>query len=461
MTIADAASLLQSRKVSPVELTAQALEKIAELNPRLNAFITVTAEFAEQQARTAESEIMAGNYRGPLHGIPVAVKDLFYTRGIRTTAGSKILADFVPEFDATAVEKLRNAGAVLLGKTALHEFAYGMVNNNPHYGFTRNPWAPERTPGGSSGGSAVAVATGMAFSALGTDTGGSVRIPASFCGVAGLKPTFGRVSSYGVYPLGYTMDHVGPLARSVQDVAIVYRAIAGYDPQDDLSVDRPFDEVRLGGSIKGLRIGVLEDYFFERLQPEVERSVREAARVLRTLGASVTSVSLAGLADLTEAGRISLLAEAYHLHKQHLEERPGDIGDDVRLLIEQGTQVTATDYIRAQLVRQKIRRALEELLQRVDLILTPTTAITAFPFEMTTVTVGGQQEGARIAGTRLTRPFNASGHPALSVCCGFDSDALPIGLQIVGKLWDEATVLQAGYAYEQATEWNKRRPGDR
>ncbi len=466
LTIADAAALLQGRKVSPVELTTEALDRIAQLNPRLNAFLTVTEKLAKEQARAAETEIMAGNYRGPLHGIPIAVKDLFFTRGIRTTAGSKILANFVPDFDATCVEKLREAGAVLLGKTALHEFAYGMMNNNPHYGFTRNPWDPQRTPGGSSGGSAVAVATGMAFSALGTDTGGSIRIPSSFCGVAGLKPTFGRVSCHGVYPLGYTMDHAGPLARTVQDVVIVYRAIAGYDPKDDFSVDRDFDEIHLTSSLTNqsrdregaVKVGVLEDYFFDRLQPEVERAVRESARVLEHLGAQVSSVSLPGMFELTEAGRISLAAEAYLLHKKDLEEHADDLGQDVRLLIEQGKDVTASDYVSAQLVRHKFRRRLEQLFQEVDVIVTPSTAITAFPFDMTKVAIGGHEEGARTAGTRLTRPFNASGHPALSVCCGFDDQGLPIGLQIVGKLWDEATVLQVGYAYEQATEWHKRRP---
>ncbi len=466
MTIADAASLLQSKKISPVELATQALDRIAQLNPKLNAFLTVTSDLAMQQARAAEAEIMAGRYRGPLHGVPVAVKDLFYTRGIRTTAGSKILADFVPDYDATAVEKLREAGAVLLGKTALHEFAFGMMNNNPHYGFTRNPWAPDRTPGGSSGGSAVAVATGMSFAALGTDTGGSIRIPASFCGVAGLKPTFGRVSCYGVYPLGYTMDHVGPLARTVQDVALTYRALAGYDPKDVFSVDRAFDDVNLSEPLsqqsrdrKGaVRIGILEDYFFDRLQPEVEQQVRAAARTLEVLGAYVTSVSLKGLDELTEAGRVSLAVEAYHLHKADLERRAADIGADVKALIEQGIPITATEYVSAQLIRYKMRRALDELFQQVDLIITPTTAVTAFPFDMTTVTVGGTQEGSRAAGTRLTRPLNASGHPALSVCCGFDNAGMPVGLQIAGKFWDEATVLQAGYAYEQATEWHKKRP---
>ncbi|MBI4463918.1 MAG: Asp-tRNA(Asn)/Glu-tRNA(Gln) amidotransferase GatCAB subunit A, partial [Acidobacteria bacterium] len=301
MSLADISTLIHAKQVSPVEVTAQALERITQLNPRLNAFLTITDDLAKEQARAAEAEILAGHYRGPLHGVPVAVKDLFYTRGVRTTAGSKILANFVPDFDATVVEKLHQAGAVLVGKTALHEFAYGVTNDNPHFGPTRNPWNPQRTSGGSSGGSGVAVASGMVFAALGSDTGGSIRIPASFCGVTGLKPTFGGVSLHGVFPLGYTLDHVGPLARTVEDAALVYRAIAGFDPQDSFAVDRPVGEISLTTSLAkqgrdepgspapseamgwregAVKVGVPEDYFFDFLEPEIERAVRQALRVL-------------------------------------------------------------------------------------------------------------------------------------------------------------------------------------
>jgi len=458
MTIAEVSALLRGRKVSPVELAKEALDRIAQLNPRLNAFLTVTDELALEQARTAESEIAAGNYRGPLHGIPVAVKDLFFTRGVRTTAGSKIFADFVPDFDSTVVAKLREAGAVLVGKTALHELAYGVTNDNPHYGPTRNPWNPAHTPGGSSGGSGAAVATGMAFAAMGTDTGGSIRIPASFCGVAGLKPTFGRVSVHGVFPLGYTLDHMGPLARTVEDVALVYDAIAGYDFQDDFSVDCPVREVRFRKKLNGIRVGIIEDYFFDHVHPEVEREVREALRVLTNLGAQAMPVELPAMADLTEASRVTLLAEAYVLHKKNLEDHPNDFGKDVKLLVERGRDANAPDYIAAQLARYKFRRRLEQLFQQVDVLVTPTTPLTAFPIGVTKLTLAGREEDARGASTRFTRCFNATGHPSLSLCCGFDGEGLPVGLQIVGKLWDEATVLQVGYAYEQATEWHKRRP---
>ena len=451
-------SLIQSRQISPVELTAETLERIAQLNPRLNAFLTVTDELAKEQARAAEAEILAGNYRGPLHGVPVAVKDLFFTRGVRTTAGSKILANFVPDFDSTVVEKLRQAGAVLVGKTALHELAYGVTNDNPHFGPTRNPWNPERTSGGSSGGSGVAVASGMAFAALGTDTGGSIRIPASFCGVAGLKPTFGRVSLHGVLPLGHTLDHVGPLARTAEDTAVVYDAIAGFDPQDDFSVDRQVREVRFKKAMGRCRVAFPEDYFFDRVQPEVERVVRQALGVFEKLGARVIPVKLPGMAELTEASRVSLLAEAYGVHKNDLENHSDDLGRDVKLLLERGREVTALDYVNAQLARQRFRRQLQQLFQAVDVLVTPTSPLTAFPIGVTKVTLAAQEEDARTAATRFTRCFNATGNPALSLCCGYDGEGLPVGLQIVGKWWDEATVLQVGYAYEQATEWHQRRP---
>ena len=458
MTLADVAALIRTKQVSPVEVTTQALERIERLNPRLNAFWTVTAELARKQARAAETEIAKGEYRGPLHGVPIGLKDLIFTRGIRTTAGSKIMRDFVPNSDATVVEKLRQAGAVLVGKTALHEFAYGMTNDNPHFGPTRNPWNPERISGGSSGGSGVAVATGMVFAALGTDTGGSIRIPASFCGIAGLKPTHGRVSLHDVYPLGYTLDHLGPLARTVVDVGLVYQVIAGFDPKDAFSVDHVLGEVGLKKSLSGVRVGVPSDYFFDCVQPDVERLVRKAVEVMEDLGAVVTSASLPGMMALTEASRITLLAEAYVVHKQHLESHPDDLGRDVKLLIERGKEVSGADYVRMQLTRYRARRQLEQLFHDVDVIVTPATPLTAFPIGETKVTICGKEEDGRTAGTRLLRGFNATGHPALSVCCGFTNQGLPAGLQIVSRLWDEAAVLQAGYAYEQATEWHKRRP---
>ncbi|MCZ6753065.1 MAG: amidase [Acidobacteria bacterium] len=473
LSIVELSALIQSKQVSPVEVTAEVVERIRERNLCLNAFVTVTAELAEEQARAAEQEILRGNYRGPLHGVPVAVKDMMYTRGVRTTAGSKILAEFVPDSDATVVARLRQAGAVLVGKTALHEFAYGITNDNPHYGPTRNPWNRERSSGGSSGGSGVAVAAGMSFAALGTDTGGSIRIPASFCGVAGLKPTFGRVSLHGILPLGYTLDHAGPLARTVEDVSLVYQAIAGFDPNDKYSADCSVGEIRLhtlfpNVSLPGrgresvVRVGVPKDYFFDSLQPDVERLVRQAIRVLEKLGARVIPVEFPGMADLTAASRTSLLVEAAAVHRKNLETHSGDFGADVKTLLEKGREVSAAEYVDAQLTRRRFSRQFERLFQQVDLLVTPATPLTAFPVGETKVVFGEKgkerEEDTRAAATRLLRAFNASGHPALSVCCGFDGHELPVGLQIVGRLFEEAAVLQCGHAYEQATDWHQRKP---
>jgi len=461
-SLADVAALIRSKEVSPVEVTDAALARIEKLNPKLNAIWTVTADLARRQARAAETEIVKGEYRGPLHGVPVALKDLVYTRGIRTTAGSKILADFVPDYDATIVEKLREAGAVLVGKTALHEFAYGITNVNPHYGPTRNPWNPERVSGGSSGGSGVAVATGMCYGAIGTDTGGSIRIPASFCGVAGLKPTHGRVSLYGVYPLGYTLDHVGPMARHVVDVGLLYQIIAGFDPKDEFSEDRESGEIGLRKSLKGLLVGIPTEYFFDSLQPEVETLVRQAAGVMEEHGAELVPVTIPGIADVTEANLTLLAAEAYAGHKDHLENRAEDMGADVRHRIERGRKVSGEDYVKAHLVRMRVRRELQEVFGEVNVILTPATPLTAFPIAGVSSEAPMQADDKtiklRAASTQFLRGFNATGHPALAICCGFDSEGLPVGIQIVGGLWDEATVLHIGYAYEQATDWHTRRP---
>lgn len=460
LALADVAALIRSRQVSPVEVTEAALQRIERLNPRLNALWTVTTELAREQARAAETEIAKGDYRGPLHGVPVALKDLIYTRGVRTTAGSRILADFVPEYDATVVEKLRAAGAVLVGKAALHEFAFGITNNNPHFGPTRNPWDPERSSGGSSGGSGVAVASGMCYGALGTDTGGSIRIPASFCGVAGLKPTRGRVSLYGVYPLGFSLDHAGPMARTVVDVGLLYQILSGFDPRDAFSEERPLGEIGLTKSLQGVRVGVPENFFFDAVEPEVERLVRQAARLLEEAGAAVLPVAVPGIAELTQASSLTLQAEAWYQHKEHVETRPQDLGDDVRQRLEASREVSGYDYVKAQATRARLRRELEVMFQAVDVIVTPATPTTAFAIGATAVRIRGQEEAVGAAATRLLRGFNASGHPALAVCCGFDAQGLPAGLQIVGRLWDEATVLRVGYAYEQAAGWHARRPPD-
>ena len=460
MTIQEASQRIQSGDLSPVELTQQTLDRIAKLQPVLNAYITVTADHALEQARQAEAEIRSGNYRGPLHGIPYAAKDLFYTKGIRTTVGTKFLADFVPDFDATIIEKLNAAGAVLVGKAGLHECAYGITSNNPHYGPIRNPWDTDRIPGGSSGGSTSALASGQCLFSLGSDTGGSIRIPASLCGLAGLKATFGRVSRHGVYPLGHTLDHAGPFGLTVRDTAWVYQAIAGFDSRDPSSAGRPDRTPVLSpeARLDGRKIGVPNNYYFEHLDADVEAAVRKALQVLEELGANLVEIGVPDIEEFNSIGRLILLAEASSVYHRRLRERREDFGDDVRALLDQGRLVLATDYLDAQRRRRAFNDAFNELLREVDVIATPTIPITAAKIGENTMRVAGRDENVRLATTRLVRALNMTGLPLLSVPCGISSEGLPIGLQLIGGLFDEATLLEVGHSYEQATEWHKKPP---
>ncbi len=434
-TISALAPLLKSGHVSPVEVAKAALARIAAENPRLNAFLTVTAESALADARRAEIEISKGKYRGPLHGVPISVKDLFHVRGVPTTAGSKILR-VTPRSDSAAVARMRAAGAVLLGKTALHEWAYGVTNNNPHFGPTRNPHDVSRIPGGSSGGSAVAVATGMGFASLGTDTGGSIRIPASLCGITGLKPTFGRVSTQGVIPLGASLDHVGPLVRSVEDAAILFEALTGKRVKD----------FRQGS--RGLRIGVPEYFFFENIHADVERAVRAALAELESCGARLVKVRINGAAEANVASRTILLVEALKPHRRYRARR-SEYGADVRGNLETGERVSKKELRDARGVRTRFARELAGVFERIDVLITPTTPVTAPKIGATTIEIDGHSEELRPGMTRLVRCFNMAGLPAISVPCGRDSVGLPIGMQIVGKRNAEVTVLRAGYGFAE------------
>ena len=451
MTILEAAAALRARKVSSAELTEAALNRIAALQEKLNAFITVMSEHARARARQADEELARGIDRGPLHGVPVAVKDVFCTKGARTTCGSKIFAGFVPDHDAAVVEKLEAAGAVLVGKTNMHELAYGITSSNPHYGYVRNPWDPHRIPGGSSGGSGVAAAAGMVFMAMGSDTGGSIRIPASFCGTAGLKPTSGRVSRYGVMPLDFSLDHMGPLARSVRDVAVALEAIAGYDERDDTSSREsaggylPPPEV----SISEVRIGLPENFYFERIDPEVFQAVRRAADIAARLGARVVPVRVPDMAAVNTVGRVILLSEASALMERYLDRR-ADFGADVLSLLDQGRLLAATDYVNAQRLRRRMQRDFAAVWQDADCLLTPATPTPAPQIGESTVVIDGVEEDARLASTRLVRGINVLGLPALSVMCGFSARGLPLGLQIVGRPFDEALILRVGAALEDA-----------
>lgn len=449
MTIHEASEALRARRVSAAELTRAALARIERLNSSLAAFITVTADAALARAEQADRELAAGRDRGPLHGIPVALKDLFYTRGVRTTSGSKVFENFVPEDNAAVADRLEAAGAVLVGKTNLHELAYGITSANPHFGAVRNPWDKARSPGGSSGGSGAAVAAQMVYAAMGSDTGGSIRIPASFCGTVGLKPTYGRVSRYGSHPLGYSLDHMGPLTRSVRDAALVLNAIAGFDRRDPGAARRPvLDFVpEEGCSIRGLRIGFPENFYFERLDGDVESAVRGAIARAESLGAQMKPVTLPDGAALNAVGQVILLSEAAAVMEPYLTDRRR-FGADVLALLDQGCLVSATDYIHAQRLRRRMRAEFDKLWTQVDCLVCPTTPNTAPKIGETTVRLGGRDENVRMATTRLVRGFNVLGYPALSIPCGLSGGGLPIGLQIVGPAFEEATVLRLGAALE-------------
>ena len=460
LSISEAAARIRRRELSPVELVEAHLRRIESTNGRLNSFLTVTADQARNAARDAEQAVLRGESLGPLHGIPIGLKDLYFTKGIRTTVGSKIMADFVPDFDATAVEHVRRAGAIALGKQQMHEFALGGTSENPHWGPSRNPWDVERLTGGSSGGGAAGVAAGLCMAALGTDTGGSVRIPASLCGVAAIKPTYGRVSRHGVFPLSWTLDTPGPIARSVRDVAIVLGVIAGHDPSDETSANRPSEDFErlLGQDVRGLRIGIPRQYFFDHVDSEVESAVRDAARSLADLGASVEEVSIPAFEIAGGIFGPILLAEAATIHLEDLRKRPADFDPDVRTRLEMGALTPAVVYLQAQRARARYDRELAEAMRSVDILLTPTTPVTAPRIDEKTVTIGDYSELTLVSLPRLTRPFNVCGLPTASVPCGFSGRGLPIGLQLTGRAFEDATVLQVAHAYEQASHWWQRRP---
>jgi aspartyl-tRNA(Asn)/glutamyl-tRNA(Gln) amidotransferase subunit A len=461
LSISALAERLRRREVSPVEITRVYLDRIHRLDPHLRAFITVTADQALADAETATRAIVGGRYLGPLHGVPLALKDLFYTAGVRTTAGSRILADFVPSEDATAVARLRAAGAIFLGKTNMEEFAYGATSINPHYGACRNPWDPERIPGGSSGGSASAVAAGLCAASLGSDSGGSIRQPAALCGLVGLKPTYGRVSRYGVVPLSWSQDHVGPMARSVRDAALLLQVIAGEDARDPSCSSAPVPGYtnRLDEGISGFRLAIPRDFFFERVDGTIDAAVRAAARVLTDQGASLDEVPFPEAAHAATAGAAILFAEASAYHEDWLRTRPEQYGEPVRARLRVGSLLLATDYLKAQRARGVLVQRATALFDRVDALLMPAVPLAAPGQDQTIIRwPDGTEEDIRGATLRLTRPFNLLGLPAVSVPCGFTTEGLPIGLQIVARPFAETTVLRVARAYEAATSWHTRRP---
>jgi len=452
MTISEFSQRIRRREASPVEVTRECLRRTEELNPRFNAFITLMAESALAEARAAEDEISQGKWRGPLHGIPIALKDLIDTAGVRTTSASALHKNRVPKEDAEVVRKLREAGAVIVGKNNLHEFAYGGSSLIGYFGDVHNPWDVKRIAGGSSGGSAASVPARMACAAIGTDTAGSIREPAALCGCVGIKPTYGRVSGRGVIPLSTSLDHVGPLAACVEDAAIVLQAIAGYDPADITSAEVPVTDyvsvVKEGA--QGLRVGVARAYFFDDLDPEVASAMEHTLTGIVTLGALIKEVRLEVTTDRTLQA-----AESYAYHAEDVARHPGLYQAETVRRIRSGEKVTAAEYMQQRRELEVARRNIRDVFAEVDLLVTPTTPLPA----PTIAELRANAEALRPAELRLlrnTRPFNVWGLPAISVPCGFTQGGLPIGLQIAGPHWREDLVLRLAYAYEQATAWHKR-----
>ena len=451
-TISELSQGLRRREVSAVEITRDCLRRIEKLNPALNAFITVMDESALEDARRADAEIARGEWRGPLHGVPVALKDLIDTANVRTTAASALYKDRVPTEDAEVVRRLRQAGAVIIGKNNLHEFAYGGSSLVSYFGDVHNPWDVGRITGGSSGGSAAAVVAGLAYAAIGTDTAGSIREPAALCGCVGLKPTYGRVSGRGVIPLSLSLDHVGPLAATVADAAIVLQAIAGYDAGDITKADVPVADYvsALREDAKALRVGVLRDYFFDDLDAEVASAIEHALRGIATLVTEVKDVRLEVPTDRTLQA-----AESYAFHAENVAESPDLYQPETLRRIRSGESVTAAEYIQRRRELDEARRGIGQIFAEVDLLVTPTMPMPAPAI----ADLRADPEALRPAELRLlrnTRPFNVWGLPAISVPCGFAQSGLPIGLQISGPHWREDLVLRLAHAYEQATAWHKR-----
>lgn len=456
--MADAASAVKSRAVSPVELTQACLDRIEKVDRAVHAFVSVHAEGALEAARVAERDISAGRYRGPLHGIPVGIKDNYDTVGVPTRNGSQVFTDRMPSSDSTAWALLRDAGAVLLGKTVMSEAAWG-VDFPP----VRNPWNVRRNPGLSSGGSGAAVAAGMCFMAMGSDTGGSIRIPAGLSGVVGLKATYGRVSKAGVMPHTWSLDNAGPLTRRVEDAALTLRVIAGFDPRDPGSADMPVGDylASLKKGIRGLRVGVPSEHFWDRIESRVEPVVRQALRELEGAGAQVEEVSIPHMAGALGAILVTEMASVTAWHDTYLRQpdRRARYTPEVRALMDAGKFIFATDFLKAQRLRRVLTDEVRAAFAGVDVLATPTLPLCGWEVSQSHVEIAGQPEHVLHACWRYTYPWNLTGLPALSVPCGF-ADGLPVGLQLVGKPFDEATILRVGEAYQQATRWHEKHPTD-
>jgi len=453
--------MIRDLEVSPVEVIKACLERIETLDKRINSFSRVFGEAAIRDARTAQDEITRGHWRGPLHGVPFAAKDLFDTAGAPATAGSKIWKAYVPVADATVIKKLREAGAILMGKLSMHEFAFGITSRNPHYGPTLNPWDLKRMCGGSSSGSAAALAAGFVPLALGTDTGGSIRIPSSLCGTVGLKPTYGLVSRKGVLPLAWSLDHVGPMARHVEDIALGLQMIAGHDPNDNASANSQSEDylASLEGDMNGMRIGLPTSFFYEDLRKDVREAVLKGVKGMETLGASVREIEIPGIIEADLAAFTVLFSEAATCLEPHARKRPHDVGDAVMSGIRLGMTIPASRYIHALRIRTQLIEVLAEVFSQVDLLVVPGTTVDAPPIESEEVAIGPDRIlNVRSALTRFTRYFNLAGNPVLCVPCGFSNQRLPVGMQVIGRPFDEATLLKAGHLFQKAFPLNPPMP---
>ncbi len=455
-TLAEAVTAIRHKHVSPLELTQLCLDRIEAINPRLNAFITITAETALADARAATEAVMRGDQLGPLCGIPIALKDLFDVRGVQTTAGSPLLTDNVAIEDAFAVKQLRDAGAIFLGKLNMHEWALGVTNINPHFGPCRNPYDPAYITGGSSGGSAAALAAGLCLGALGSDTGGSIRIPSSLCGVVGLKPTYGYISTRGVIPLAWSLDHVGPMGRSVEDVARLLDVIRGYDRDDPysnsaLGMQNAESSIHIPNST--FRMGVPDEYFFSDLHPETEAAFRAAIKTLGEIGFELRDVALPGFEASEKASAKILLADAAAYHQERIEHHADQIGEDVLTRLKWGLEVTGVEYANARHTQIEWRRKMEMLFESIEALVLPAT-----PFPATPIDDSDPLALSKGNLTRFTRMFNLTGNPSIVLPCGFTSTGLPLGLQIVGPHGAEYRLLHIARFYEQAAEWHRRSP---
>lgn len=458
-SVTEIAPLIENKDISPVELTKAVLDHAEKNDEKINAYISFRREKALEDAKKAEQEIMNGNYRGIYHGIPMGIKDNIYIKGEVTTMAAKIHHDFVPSYNATVIDKLNEAGAIIIGKLNMHEYAWGATTNNPHYGPCRNPWDLEYIPGGSSGGSGAALIAHMTMATLGTDTGGSVRIPAATNGIVGLKQTYGRVSNYGSFPLAWTLDHIGPMTKTVKDAAALLEVIAGYDPKDSTTVNVPVDQYLDGitGDVKDLVIGINEEYFFNNVDKDIEQAVRNKIRQLEKEGARIQEVDIPSLQFSEWAVMTTIISEPAAIHQQNHLNRPEDFGEDLQFLFDLGELPSAVDYIHAQQIRRHLKQDFQNVFENIDVLITPTLPIQTPKIGADTVELNGEEVGVLDHIIRFTGPFNITGLPALSVPCGFKGH-LPIGIQIVGKPFDEKTILNVGYAIEQMNPLEGRIP---